>query len=96
LIKQSPVRIIAIIILTAVGLMITASLIMEQDTRAPTGVRRAPPLVVGDNVYGAWWSNNTANGNNEVLFRYLLMAVRVSQIRSISAIQMIQNQREWN
>jgi hypothetical protein len=63
---------------------------MEQDARAPTGARRAPPLDVGDNVYVAWWSNNTANGNNEIL------TVQVSQIRSISAIQLIQNQREWN
>jgi hypothetical protein len=34
--NQSPVGIIAIIILTAVGLIITSSL-MEQDARAPTG-----------------------------------------------------------
>ena len=58
----------AILILAAVGILITASLI-EQDVRAPTSVRSAPPLVADDNVYVAWWSNNTANGNNEVLFR---------------------------
>ena len=28
---------------------------------------RAPPAITGDNVYVAWWSNNT--GNEEVLFR---------------------------
>ena len=59
----------AILILAAVGILITASLMMEQDVRAPTSVRSAPPVVMGDNVYVAWWSNNTANGNNEVLFR---------------------------
>ena len=42
---------------------------MEQDVRAPSSARLAPPLVIGDNVYVAWWSNNTINGNNEVLFR---------------------------
>jgi hypothetical protein len=25
---------------------------MEQDVRAPTSVRSAPPVVIGDNVYG--------------------------------------------
>jgi hypothetical protein len=59
----------AILILVAVGILITPSLMMEQDVRAPTSVRSAPPLITGDNVYVAWWSNNTINGNNEVLFR---------------------------
>ncbi|MGE5660793.1 MAG: hypothetical protein ACM3X1_00945 [Ignavibacteriales bacterium] len=58
----------AILVLAAVGLITSTSLI-EQDARAPTSVRSAPPVVMGDNVYVAWWSNNTANGNNEVLFR---------------------------
>jgi hypothetical protein len=57
-----------LLILAAVGLITSTSLI-EQDARAPTSVRSAPPVVMGDNVYVAWWSNNTANGNNEVLFR---------------------------
>jgi hypothetical protein len=59
----------AILILAAVRILITASLMMEQNVRAPTSVRSAPPLITGDNVYVAWWSNNTINGNNEVLFR---------------------------
>jgi hypothetical protein len=58
----------AVLILAAVGLIISTSL-LEQDVKAPTSVRSAPPLVAGDNVYVAWWSNNTINGNNEVLFR---------------------------
>ena len=29
--------------------------------------RKAPPAITGDNVYVAWWTNQT--GNNEVLFR---------------------------
>jgi hypothetical protein len=32
--------------------------------------RKAPTVVSGDNIYIAWWTNNTAeNGNEEVMFR---------------------------
>jgi hypothetical protein len=30
---------------------------------------RAPTVVSGDNIYIAWWTNNTENGNEEVMFR---------------------------
>ncbi len=30
---------------------------------------KAPVVVSGDNIYVAWWTNNTANGNEEVMFR---------------------------
>jgi hypothetical protein len=29
----------------------------------------APTVVTGDNIYIAWWTNNTENGNEEVMFR---------------------------
>jgi hypothetical protein len=29
----------------------------------------APAVVSGDNIYIAWWTNNTANNNQEVMFR---------------------------
>jgi hypothetical protein len=33
-------------------------------------MRAAAPVVVsGDNIYVAWWTNNTENGNEEVMFR---------------------------
>jgi hypothetical protein len=35
---------------------------------APTSFR-APTAITGDNIYVAWWTNNTANGNEEVNFR---------------------------
>jgi hypothetical protein len=35
-------------------------------TRAAT---QAPVVVSGDNIYVAWWTNNTENGNEEVMFR---------------------------
>jgi hypothetical protein len=31
--------------------------------------RMATPATTGENVYVAWWTNNTSNGNNEVMFR---------------------------
>jgi hypothetical protein len=31
--------------------------------------RKAPIAISGENVYAAWWTNNTANGNDEVMFR---------------------------
>jgi len=30
---------------------------------------KAPSVVSGDNIYIAWWTNNTKNGNQEVMFR---------------------------
>ena len=34
-----------------------------------TSSREAPPAITGDNIYVAWWTNNTANKNEEVIFR---------------------------
>jgi hypothetical protein len=31
--------------------------------------RKAPSVVTGDNIYIAWWTNNTEDGNEEVMFR---------------------------
>ncbi len=31
--------------------------------------RKAPVEIEGENMYFAWWTNNTANGNEEVMFR---------------------------
>jgi hypothetical protein len=30
---------------------------------------KAPVVISGDNIYIAWWTNNTENGNEEVMFR---------------------------
>jgi hypothetical protein len=30
---------------------------------------RVPVVISGDNIYFAWWTNNTENGNEEVMFR---------------------------
>ena len=61
------VRVITIVILTAIGMATTTSFV-EQEARAPTSIRQAHAAITGDNVYVAWWTNNTVNGNNEVLF----------------------------
>jgi len=90
--NHSSAGIIAILILPAVGLTITTALV-EQEARAPSSTRRAPPVVIGDNVYVAWWSNSTSNGNNEVLFRVSTDG-GLSFADKISAIQLTQNQRE--
>jgi hypothetical protein len=43
----------------------------EATTLDPIPLRsaRAPSVVSGDNIYIAWWTNNTENGNEEVMFR---------------------------
>ena len=43
--------------------------IMLNEAFAPIPLRFAPPAITGDNVYVTWWTNNTANNNDEVLFR---------------------------
>ena len=41
-----------------------------EEAFAPVPSREGAPLAItGDNVYVAWWTNNTANNNQEVLFR---------------------------
>jgi hypothetical protein len=41
----------------------------EGFTDPTTQLRKAPAVVSGDNIYIAWWTNNTENGNEEVMFR---------------------------
>jgi hypothetical protein len=53
--------------ITLLGATLVATTTLE-EAFAPTS-RRAPPDVTGDNVYVAWWTNNTFNNNDEVNFR---------------------------
>src|ERR687895_642499 len=41
----------------------------EEGFIDPFADRKAPSVVSGDNIYIAWWTNNTENGNEEVMFR---------------------------
>jgi hypothetical protein len=43
--------------------------IQEGDLSSDLAQRKAPVVVSGDNIYIAWWTNNTENGNQEVMFR---------------------------
>jgi hypothetical protein len=40
-----------------------------REAFAPFSLRDASPAITGDKVYVAWWTNNTANKNEEVMFR---------------------------
>jgi hypothetical protein len=64
--------IIGITLITALGA--TTLIIQYQQAEALVQVieetlRKAPAVVSGDNIYIAWWTNNTENGNEEVMFR---------------------------
>jgi|SRR5918992_665721 hypothetical protein len=41
----------------------------EEGFIDPFADRKAPSVVSGENIYIAWWTNNTENGNEEVMFR---------------------------
>ena len=58
--------IVAFVAITLLGTIMIA--VTTPEAFAPTS-RRAPPAVIGDNIYVAWWTNNTANNNDEVMFR---------------------------
>jgi hypothetical protein len=76
--KQIIVGVIAIIALTAITTIEQAvqSQLQKGDEavggdkaiRQSSGIKAAaPPAITGDNVYVAWWTNET--GNDEVMFR---------------------------
>jgi hypothetical protein len=49
-----------------------ATALLQQEVSALLQMdisREAPPAISGENVYVAWWTNNTANNNEEILFR---------------------------
>ncbi|MDQ3852215.1 MAG: hypothetical protein M3299_05205 [Thermoproteota archaeon] len=63
-------------ILVVVGVSASLSALASRSgdgefTEPTTQLRsaRAPAVVSGDNIYIAWWTNNTENGNEEVMFR---------------------------
>ncbi len=43
--------------------------VTESPKSSRTESSKAPAVVSGDNIYIAWWTNNTENGNEEVMFR---------------------------
>ena len=55
-------------LLSLLGTGIIAEILLN-EAFAPVPLRFAPPAITGDNVYVTWFTNNTANNNDEVLFR---------------------------
>jgi hypothetical protein len=42
---------------------------LEAELRGGETEKQAPLAISGENVYTVWWTNDTANGNDEVMFR---------------------------
>jgi hypothetical protein len=55
-------------LLSLLGAGIIADITLN-EAFAPVPLRFAPPAITGDNIYVTWFTNNTANNNDEVLFR---------------------------
>ncbi len=67
-------RIAALLVVLAVSVFSTIMTISIQSAEAIIAILigrspQAPAVVSGDNIYIAWWTNNTENGNEEVMFR---------------------------
>jgi hypothetical protein len=69
--KKSVIRGIAILAVIPLLTTMTIAVTSPKDAFAPSCPRCgfAPVAITGDNVYVAWWTNNTANKNEEVNFR---------------------------
>jgi hypothetical protein len=67
--KKNLTRGVAVLAVTT--LLGTATIVVTplNDAYAPSSRRGAPVVITGDNIYVAWWTNNTANNNEEVNFR---------------------------
>jgi hypothetical protein len=72
---QTTIAIFASFMVTTIGIgsMILYSSHQPANAFTSTDVDfakpKAPTAISGDNVYVTWWTNNTANGNGEVMFR---------------------------
>jgi hypothetical protein len=53
---------------TTLGISQSANAAITMDSNTMRRIQ-APVVVSGDNIYIAWWTNNTENGNQEVMFR---------------------------
>jgi hypothetical protein len=67
--KKNLMRVVTVVAVTILLGAATIAVIPLNDAYAPSSRRGAPVVVTGDNVYVAWWTNNTANNNEEVNFR---------------------------
>jgi hypothetical protein len=77
IVTRAKVFSLATILIVAIGVSSTPPLTAlasrfgggEEGFIDPNPDRKAPAVVSGDNIYIAWWTNNTENGNEEVMFR---------------------------
>jgi hypothetical protein len=58
----------AVIIAPLVSLQSAEAAVIRGEPECPP-CPFAPVVVSGENIYIAWWTNNTENGNEEVMFR---------------------------
>jgi hypothetical protein len=55
---------------TTIAVIQSAEAFINQEGNLATErSARAPVVLSGDNIYIAWWTNNTANNNEEIMFR---------------------------
>jgi hypothetical protein len=67
--KKILMRGVAVLAVTTLLGIATIVVTPLNEAYAPSSRRGAPVAITGDNVYVAWWTNNTANNNEEVNFR---------------------------
>lgn len=65
---------LAVIVMITLGIAAMAMVRMQSAEAILTGPgpgrsQVAPVAMTGDNIYVAWWTNKTANNNDEVMFR---------------------------
>jgi hypothetical protein len=63
-------------LVSALGIVVSITVIVgttqqpaDGKTWLPSNFAEAPVAISGDSIYIAWWTNNTANNNEEVMFR---------------------------
>ena len=61
--------IIGITLVTAVGTSLLQHIYAAIEDGAQRSSAKAPSVVSGDNIYIVWWTNKTANNNEEIMFR---------------------------
>ena len=62
--------VLGVIIMITLAMTTTSTVAFAANWVDPDGQpRKAPPSISGENVYVAWQTNDTANNNEEVIFR---------------------------
>jgi hypothetical protein len=72
--EEDKMKSIVALLVVAVAVVTTTTIqsaqaFIDPNTDKMAEPRKAPVVVSGDNIYIAWWTNNTENNNEEVMFR---------------------------